>query len=133
MTKEDADEALGHGADAIWISNGSQLKAHSSPSTISVLKYINQHVRSKYPNAEIFIDSGIRRGTDALKCIAYGANAVFMSRPIMWALHYKGQEGCQELMSMFNEELKLAMALTHCLKLDHITEKQVIYQVRARL
>jgi len=54
MTKEDALIALDHGADAIWISNGSQMKSELPP--INVLRYINYHVRMKYPNAEIFID-----------------------------------------------------------------------------
>lgn len=123
MTREDALDALDAGADAIWISNGSHLKADSSPSTISVLKYISLNVRTKYPDVEIYIDSGARRGTDVLKCLAFGANAVFMSRPVMWGLHYNGKEGCIELMEMVNEELKLAMALTHCFKLTDITEK----------
>ena len=100
MCKEDAIAVLDNGADAIWISNGSQLKSHSSPSTISVLKHISQSVRAKHPNAEIFIDSGIRRGTDILKCIAFGANAVFMSRPVMWGLHFNGKNGCVDLMNM---------------------------------
>ena len=96
MCKEDALEAIGNGADAIWISNQGGAKAHSSPSSISVLKSISRAVKScRKPETEIFIDSAITRGTDALKCLAYGANAVFIGRPIMWALNYNGQLGCE--------------------------------------
>lgn len=51
MCKEDALTAMNCGADAIWVSNGSNLKAHSAPSTINVLKGIVQSVKSKYPHA----------------------------------------------------------------------------------
>lgn len=81
----------------------------------------------------MFIDSGVTRGTDIVKCIAYGADAVFLGRSMMWGLHFNGQEGVVDLMNMLNEEIKLAMALTHCFDLKEITEQKVIYQVKARL
>ena len=118
-----------HGGDAIWISNGSNVKALCAPSTINVLKSISTAVRQKYPHAEILIDSGARRGTDVMKCLAYGANAVFVSRPVVFGLHANGSEGCKDIMSMLNEEIRLAMALTCCFKITDITEKQVIHQV----
>ena len=68
-----------------------------------------------------------------MKCLAFGANAVFISRPVMWALQYNGQLGCEELMDILNEELKLAMALTHCFNLKDITETQVIHKIRHKL
>ena len=124
MTKDDALEAVSNGADAVWISNNGGAKAYSSPSTISVLKSISTAVKSSdRPNTEIFIDSSITRGTDVLKCLAYGANAVFVGRPVMWALNYNGQAGCEQMMDIINEELKLSMALTHCFKVKEVTEK----------
>mgnify|MGYP006118737941 CR=1 FL=1 len=133
MSEEDALEALAYGADGIWVSNGGGQRAKSSPSVINVLKRICSSVRKVNPRCSIFVDSGITRGTDVMKCLAFGATAVFINRPIMWALEYKGQEGCEELMDILNEELKLAMALTHCFQLCDITEAQVIHKVRARL
>lgn len=133
MCYEDGLEAMGAGCDAIWVSNGGHLKAKSAPSTISVLPGIVQGVRAKYSHAEIFVDSGITRGTDVLKCLAFGANAVFVSRPIMWGIHMNGYQGCHEEMTMLNEELKLCMALTHCFKLSMVTEKQVIHMIKPRL
>jgi len=114
MCAEDALAAMGAGADAIWVSNGSNLKAHSAPSTINVLRSISEAVKSKYSHAEVFIDSGIRRGTDIMKCLAYGADAVFLNRPVIFGLHAGGEEGCKDIMVMLNEEIRLAMALTCC-------------------
>jgi isopentenyl diphosphate isomerase/L-lactate dehydrogenase-like FMN-dependent dehydrogenase len=123
MCKEDALAAMNCGADAIWVSNGSNLKSHSAPSTINVLKGIVESVKSKYPHAQIFVDSGARRGTDVMKCLAYGADAVFVSRPVVFGLHANGYEGCKDIMCMFNEEIRLAMALTCSFKIKDITEK----------
>jgi isopentenyl diphosphate isomerase/L-lactate dehydrogenase-like FMN-dependent dehydrogenase len=133
MCSEDALGAMQSGADAVWVSNGSNLKPHSAPSTINVLKGIVQTVKAKYPHAQVFVDSGARRGTDVMKCLAYGANAVFMSRPVVWGLHAGGEEGCKDIMAMLNEEIRLAMALTCCFKIADITEKQVIHRVQARM
>lgn len=129
MCKEDALAAMNCGADAIWVSNGSHLKALSAPSTINVLKGITQSVKSQYPHAQIFVDSGARRGTDVMKCLAYGADAVFMSRPVVWGLHAGGYDGCKDIMDMLNEEIRLGMALTCCFKIADITEKQIIHRV----
>ena len=133
MCPEDALDALDQGADAIWVSNGGSTKPFSAPATIQVLPHISKAVKAKYPDRPIFIDSGISRGTDVVKCIAYGASAVFISRPVMWALQHKGEEACTKLMTILNEEIRLAMALTHCYKLDEITEAQVIHQLGPKL
>ena len=71
-----------------------------------------------YPMAEIFVSSGIRRGTDVMKCLALGATAVFVKRPIMMALFFQGQDSVNHMINILNEELKLAMALTSCFKVN---------------
>jgi isopentenyl diphosphate isomerase/L-lactate dehydrogenase-like FMN-dependent dehydrogenase len=123
MCVEDAMMALELGADAIYVSNGSHMKAWSAPSTINVLKNISLAVKSKYPTAEIYVDSGAKRGTDVMKFIAFGADAVFMNKAVMWGLNHAGVDGCKEIFEMMNDELKLAMALTCCFKTADITEK----------
>jgi isopentenyl diphosphate isomerase/L-lactate dehydrogenase-like FMN-dependent dehydrogenase len=114
MCVEDAMAALDFGADAIYVSNGSHLKAWSAPSTINVLKSISVAVKSKYPMAQIYIDSGARRGTDVMKFMALGADAVFMNKAVMWGLNQGGVEGCKDIFEVYNDELKLCMALTCC-------------------
>lgn len=123
MCKEDALLAMEAGADALWISNGCHLKPETAPSTISVLPSISKAVNTKYPGTEIIIDSGLRRGTDVLKCLALGATSVGMGKPVMWGLNYNGGDGVKDVMNMLNEEIKLGMALTHCFKLSDVTEK----------
>lgn len=66
------------------------------------------------------------RGTDVMKCLAFGANGVFISRGVIWAMLCGGKEGCVTMMKMLNTELTLAMALTCCFKTKEITENQVI-------
>ena len=124
-------------ACAIWVSNGGNLKNAHQASTIGVLKSIVSAVRSsafnKKNHVEVYVSDGIRRGTDVVKALAYGAHAVFIQRPIMWGLVKGGEEGVHELLQMLNEEVKLAMALTHCLNLREITEEKVIHFVRAKM
>jgi (S)-2-hydroxy-acid oxidase len=57
-----------------------------------------------------------------MKCLALGADAVFVNRPVGWGLCYKGENGLKELLCMLNEEVRLAMALTHCFKIKDITQ-----------
>jgi len=68
-------------------------------------------------DADILFDGGIRRGTDVVKALALGANFVFIGKPAMWGLHYKGTEGVKEVLEVLNEELKLAMVLTDCMEI----------------
>ena len=135
MTVDDAQAAAKAGADAIWVSNGGYQRAEYAPSTLQVLKGISTALKASPStnHVEIFVDSGVRRGTDVLKCLALGADAVFISRPVMWSLVAGGQEGVANMLHMLNEELKLAMALTHCFNLNEVTEQQVVHKVRARL
>ena len=133
MNADDALAVLENGADAIYVSNGSHLKAWSAPSTINVLKNISVSVKSKFPHAEIYVDSGARRGTDVMKFIAMGANAVFLNKSVMWGLNCGGVEGCKDIFEMMNDELKLAMALTCCFSISDITEKQVIHMIKPKL
>ncbi len=80
---------------------------------------------------EVFFSGGIRRGTDALKALAFGANCVFLdSETPLWGIYHSQEQGLAGLLDMINEELKLAMVLTHCLEVDQITEKQVIHMVQ---
>ena len=53
-----------------------------------------------------------------MKCLALGATAVVVKRPIMMALFFQGQDSVNHIINLLNEELKLAMALTSCFKVD---------------
>jgi len=66
------------GAEAIWVSNQSGRALDALPSTISVLPQISKAVKATQAKVEIYLDSGVRRGTDVLKALALGASAVFI-------------------------------------------------------
>ena len=53
----------------------------------------------------LIVDGGIRRGTDILKCIALGANAVQIGRPLLWGLNHSGQSGVELVLDIINKEL----------------------------
>ena len=114
MNREDAIEAVKLGADAIWISNNGGLIMDTAPSTISVLRSISLAAKKMNQKVEIYIDGGFKRGTDILKALAYGANAVFIGRPVVDGLIKGGQQGVKEVFEMLKEELELAMVLTYC-------------------
>ena len=123
MTAEDAVVAVKLGADAIWVSNNGGRQMDTLPSTISVLKVISQAARQANPKVEIYIDGGIRRGTDVAKCLALGASICFLGRPVAWGLHFAGKEGVEQLVSTLHEEFKIVMVLTDSMEVAKITEK----------
>jgi isopentenyl diphosphate isomerase/L-lactate dehydrogenase-like FMN-dependent dehydrogenase len=59
---------------------------------------------------EIYVDGGIRRGTDVLKALAYGARAVFVGRPILWGVAVGGEAGVTTVLEILRKEFDLAMA-----------------------
>ena len=61
---------------------------------------------------EVYMDGGVRQGTDVLKALAMGARAVFIGRPVLWGLAYNGQEGVERVLQIFRDELKTAMMLS---------------------
>lgn len=129
MTVEDALAAVNCGADAIWVSNQSGRTLDALPSTISVLPIIAKAVKATHPKVEIYLDSGVRRGTDVLKALALGATAVFLGQPIAWGLNFGGKEGVSAVLNTISEELKTAMILTDSMEVAQVTEDQVIHKV----
>ncbi|RWS31199.1 hydroxyacid oxidase 1-like protein, partial [Leptotrombidium deliense] len=136
LTPEDALKAVEVGASAIIVSNHGARQLDSVPATIAVLPEIVSAVGNK---CEVYIDGGIRSGTDILKALALGAKAVFIGRPILWGLCYdvclffehhfslftrrifKGEEGVKQVLDILRKELDVAMALSGCATLDDIS------------
>jgi 4-hydroxymandelate oxidase len=67
---------------------------------------------------EIYIDGGIRRGSDVLKAIALGARAVLVGRPVLWGLCVTGEEGALHVLEILRRELDEAMLLCGCTTLS---------------
>jgi (S)-2-hydroxy-acid oxidase len=108
LSGEDAIKGLEAGADAIWVSNHGARQLDTTPATIESLKEVVDAVAGR---CEVYLDGGITRGTDALKALAIGARAVFVGRPVLWGLAHSGEQGVIDVMTLLNEELKLALAL----------------------
>ncbi len=105
-TREDARLAVEHGLDGIWISNHGGRATETLRPTIEALPEVVAEVGNKVP---VFVDGGIRRGTDAFKALALGARAVGIGRPYLWGLGAFGQPGVDKVLEILQGELKLAM------------------------
>ena len=64
--------------------------------------------------AEVLLDGGVRRGTDALKALALGAQAVLIGRPMLWGLAAAGEEGVADVLACSQSEIELGLALLGC-------------------
>ena len=105
---DDAKSAVEHGAAGVIVSNHGGRQLDTAPATIEALPRVVDAVNGKIP---VLIDGGIRRGTDVVKCLALGAQAALIGRPILWGLAADGEEGAFRVLEMLKAEFDLAMAL----------------------
>ncbi|XP_053315118.1 2-Hydroxyacid oxidase 1 [Spea bombifrons] len=122
LRAEDAMEAVKRGVSGILVSNHGARQLDGVPATIDVLSEIVEAVDGK---VEVYLDGGIRKGTDVLKALALGARAVFVGRPALWGLAYKGEEGVKEVLNILMEEFQLAMSLAGCCNVNEIKRSLV--------
>ncbi|HET8936506.1 MAG TPA: alpha-hydroxy acid oxidase [Polyangiales bacterium] len=115
---DDAKRAVDSGASAIVVSNHGGRQLDTSPATISVLPKVVAAVGGK---AEVYVDGGVRRGTDVIKALALGARAVLIGRPVLWGLTVAGRDGVAAVLESLRRELDLAMALCGCPNLAEVT------------
>ena len=109
LNPDDAEKAIKIGASGIIVSNHSGRNLDTVPATIEVLPRIVERVNKRVP---VLMDGGIRRGTDVLKAIALGANAVLVGKPICFGLASGGAEGVTKTLEILRAEFEMAMALT---------------------
>jgi 4-hydroxymandelate oxidase len=109
MNPDDAVRAADTGLAGIIVSNHGGRNLDTLPSTAEALPRIVETLRGRLP---IIVDGGIRRGTDVLKAIALGANAVLVGRPYLHGLALAGAEGVARVLEILKTELRMAMALT---------------------
>lgn len=106
---DDAQRCVDVGAAAVIVSNHGGRQLDSAPATIDALRGVVDAVDLR---AEVYVDGGIRWGTDILKALALGARAVLVGRPILWGLAVGGQEGVSNVLALLENELSQAMALS---------------------
>ena len=109
MTAEDAVLAVEHGVAGIVVSNHGGRQLDSTLGSLDALPDVVAAVRGRI---EVYLDGGIRRGTDVLKALALGAKAVLLGRPVLWGLALGGADGVRAVLDQLRTELDTAMALT---------------------
>jgi isopentenyl diphosphate isomerase/L-lactate dehydrogenase-like FMN-dependent dehydrogenase len=105
-TREDAHLCLEHGIDGILVSNHGGRSTETGRATIEALPEVVAEVGGRIP---VFVDGGVRRGTDVFKALALGATAVGIGRPFLWGLGAFGEAGVDRVLEILQGELKLAM------------------------
>lgn len=108
MTPADAKLAVKFGADAIWISNHGGRQLDGISGTIEVLPEIVEAVKGE---VEIYLDGGVRRGSDIVKAMALGANACMIGRAYMYGLAANGAAGVESIINILQIEMEATMAL----------------------
>ena len=109
LTAEDARLSVEHGASGIVVSNHGGRQLDGAIATARALREIADAVGT---SVELYVDGGIRRGTDILKALALGARAVLIGRPYLWGLAVDGQAGVTRVLELLRKELDLSMSLS---------------------
>lgn len=123
----DARLALEHGTSGLIVSNHGGRTLDTAPPTAQILERVVDVVRhSTVPHTPVLVDGGIRRGTDVLKALALGADAVLVGRPLLWGLANAGAAGAAHVLRLLRDELEAAMALTGCRTLADITPEVLV-------
>lgn len=122
LEPEDARLAIGHGADAIIVSNHGGRSMDYGPSSLEVLPEVVAAVNGRIP---VLFDSGIRRGADIFKALALGASGVMIGRTSRWGLAAFGSAGAQRLIEILQQELVQVAAAAGCAKLSDINKATV--------
>jgi isopentenyl diphosphate isomerase/L-lactate dehydrogenase-like FMN-dependent dehydrogenase len=104
--RDDARLAVEHGFDGILVSNHGGRSTETGRATIEALPEVVAEVGNRIP---VFVDGGVRRGTDVFKALALGAKAVGIGRPFLWGLGAFGQAGVDRVLEILQGELKLVM------------------------
>jgi 4-hydroxymandelate oxidase len=120
IAPEDARLAVEHGADGVIISNHGGRVLDGMPAAIDLLPFVREAVGSSVP---LLIDGGVRAGTDVVKALALGAQAVLVGRPLMHALAVGGFTGVAHMLHLLRAELELAMAQIGCREVSMIDSR----------
>jgi 4-hydroxymandelate oxidase len=111
LTREDAALAVEAGADGIVVSNHGGRQLDGVAAGLGALPEVVEAVDGRIP---VLVDGGIRRGTDVLKCLALGADAVQVARPTCWGLAVDGEHGVRNVLRILRDELENAMWIAGC-------------------
>jgi isopentenyl diphosphate isomerase/L-lactate dehydrogenase-like FMN-dependent dehydrogenase len=117
LRADDAKKAVAIGLDGVIVSNHGGRRLDGVPASVDVLPSIVEAVGGR---AEVYVDGGVRRGTDVLKALALGARAVLIGRPYAWALAADGEAGVRKVLDLFRQELVNVMIAAGCSRVGDV-------------
>jgi L-lactate dehydrogenase (cytochrome) len=119
LDPDDAREAAASGADGIVVSNHGGRQLDGASSTARALPSIADAIAGRIP---VLVDGGVRSGLDVVRMLALGADFVLLGRAWAYALAARGEAGVAHVLKLIDAEMRVAMALTGCAKIDQIDE-----------
>ena len=108
LNPDDAERAVQEGVAGIIVSNHGARNLDTVPATADALPRVTEKVTGRIP---VLVDGGIRRGTDVVKALALGANAVLIARPYLYGLAVAGDQGVERVIEILRNEVEMAMGL----------------------
>ncbi len=123
VTREDAELAMHQGINGIFVSNHGGRAENSTRATVSTLPEVVAGVHGRAP---VFLDGGIRRGTDIFKGLALGATATGIGRPYIWGLASFGQEGVETVLAILRKEFEMTMRQMGTITVKRITKDSIV-------
>ena len=127
MCAEDAMAAQREGADGVVVSNHGGRQLDGAPATIEILSEIvsvlDQHMT-------VLLDGGVRRGSDIVKALALGADAVLLGRAPLYGLAARGRAGVSSALSILEDEMRRTMIFTGCHGVSDLSEAGVVMSVK---
>eukprot|EP00871_Galdieria_phlegrea_P002076 jgi/Galph1/286/GphlegSOOS_G5026.1 len=124
VTRQDAEMAVRNGVSGIIVSNHGARQLDTSLATIDCLEDVVAGAQGRVP---VLVDSGVRRGTDIVKALALGAQAVQVGRAVLWGLAVAGEQGVDRVLKLLRDEFELALGLCGCRNVREIRRNMVVH------
>lgn len=125
QTVEDVELAVKHGVEGVVLSNHGGRSLEYAPAALDVLVELRQRRPDLFDKIEVFMDGGVRRGTDVLKAVALGAKAVGLGRPFLYAQSGYGEAGVTRAIQIMEDEIHRGMRLLGVTSLDQLTPEMI--------
>ena len=123
LDEEDAKDAVRFGADGIVVSNHGGRQLDGVLSSAKALPAIADAVKG---DTKILVDSGIRTGLDVVRMMAMGADCTLLGRSFVYALAAQGQAGVENLLDLYDKEMRVAMTLTGAKTIKDLTRESLV-------
>jgi len=123
MTPQDARRCVDYGASGIVVSNHGGRTSDTGQASIEALSAIVEEVGDEI---EVYLDSGVRSGSDIFKALAIGARAVGVGRPVIWGLALDGHNGVNRVFEILRDEFERAMSICGCISVTDIDTAVIV-------